>query len=277
MPLFNFCSCKPIYEIERLGEKMKSKSISVIKQLMASNKLTKEAISELKSDERIGIQQLLKSYKQQQEHKQKLARQYEQMLYYERAAYENGVQLIAGVDEAGRGPIAGPVVAAAVILPREINLVGLTDSKQLTKKAREEFFHKIKEEAICYGIGSVSSKEIDEVNIYEATKMAMKRAIMLLDPTPEHVLIDAVDLDSLPYSSQVITKGDQKSIAIAAASVLAKVTRDVMMGDLAKNFPQYGFESHKGYGTKEHVKMLEKYGPTPYHRHSFAPVRKHNS
>lgn len=264
----------PIYIVESVGGDMNRKSIAVIRKLMETDRLTKEEISQLKTDERKGIQQLLKSYERKQVHKQKLAKQFKQMWQYEQKGYANGLNFIAGIDEAGRGPLAGPVVAAAVILPREFTLLGLTDSKQLSKLDRERFFHIIKSDAISYGIASVSNTEIDNINIYEATKVAMERAVLQLEPQPDHALIDAVTLESLPMTSDVITKGDEKSITIAAASILAKVTRDDMMNDIAQQYPNYGFQSHKGYGTRKHLLMLKKYGPTPYHRTSFAPVRQ---
>lgn len=256
---------------------MREKSIATIKQLLKTNSLSQKNINELKNDDRKGVQQLLKVYERKQIKIEKLKKQYTQMQYFERRIYKKGVKRIAGVDEAGRGPIAGPVVAAAVILPKDFYLLGLTDSKQLSQKVREDFFDQIKSKAISYGIGHVSSREIDHVNIYQATKLAMQRAILQLKPNPEYVLIDAVALESSPYPSQVITKGDQKSITIAAASILAKVTRDRIMTNLAREYPEYGFESHKGYGTKEHMIRLRQYGVSPYHRRSFTPVQNYLS
>ena len=190
---------------------------------------------------------------------------------YERELREKGITLIAGVDEVGRGPLVGPVVAACCILPLEFNLDGLTDSKKLSEKKREYFFEEIKKQAISYGIGIVSEKIIDEVNIYEATKIAMKEAINNMSVKPEHILIDAMPLDlDIPTTS--IIKGDFKSITISAASVLAKVTRDRMLVELSKQYPMYAFDENKGYPTKKHLEAIEKYGIIDEHRKSYGPV-----
>ena len=190
---------------------------------------------------------------------------------YERELREKGITLIAGVDEVGRGPLVGPVVAACCILPLEFNLDGLTDSKKLSEKKREYFFEEIKKQAISYGIGIVSEKIIDEVNIYEATKIAMKEAINNMSVKPEHILIDAMPLDlDIPTTS--IIKGDLKSITISAASVLAKVTRDRMLVKKKKKYPMYDFKHNKGYPTKKHLEAIEKYGVLDEHRRSYGPV-----
>ena len=190
---------------------------------------------------------------------------------YERELREKGITLIAGVDEVGRGPLVGPVVAACCILPEEFHLDGLTDSKKLSEKKREYFFEEIKKQAISYGIGIISEKIIDEVNIYEATKLAMKEAINNMSVKPEHILIDAMPLDlDIPTTS--IIKGDLKSITISAASVLAKVTRDRMLVELDKKYPMYDFKSNKGYPTKKHLEAIEKYGILDEHRRSYGPV-----
>lgn len=190
---------------------------------------------------------------------------------YERELYDKGCKYIGGVDEVGRGPLIGSVVAACVILPSDFALDGLTDSKKLSEKKRDEFYKIIWDKAISIGIGIVDEKVIDEVNIYEATKIAMKKAIFDTDIKPSHVLIDAMPLDiDIPTTS--IIKGDAKSISIAAASVIAKVTRDRMMYDLDKVYPMYGLASNKGYGTKKHIEAIKKYGITKYHRLSFKPV-----
>ena len=190
---------------------------------------------------------------------------------YERELREKGITLIAGVDEVGRGPLVGPVVAACCILPEEFHLDGLTDSKKLSEKKREYFFEEIKKQAISFGIGIISEKIIDEVNIYEATKLAMKEAINNMSVKPEHILIDAMPLDlDIPTTS--IIKGDLKSITISAASVLAKVTRDRMLVELDKKYPMYDFKSNKGYPTKKHLEAIEKYGILDEHRRSYGPV-----
>ena len=194
------------------------------------------------------------------------------ILKYEKELYKDGIQLIAGVDEVGRGPLIGPVVAAAVILPKNYELLGLTDSKKLSEKKRNEFYKIINKDAISIGIGIIDEKKIDEVNIYEATKLAMKSAIDKLHVRPEHILIDAMPLElDIPTTS--IIKGDAKSISIAAASVIAKVTRDSMMYELDKKYPNYGFGNHKGYPTKKHIEAIEKYGLIKGYRKTYAPIK----
>lgn len=190
---------------------------------------------------------------------------------YELELWNKGINLIAGVDEVGRGPLIGPVVAAAVILPKDFVLEGLTDSKKLSEKKREAFYQIIKEKAISIGIGVIDEKRIDEINIYEATKEAMIMAINNLNPKPEHVLIDAMPLDlTIPTTS--IIKGDLLSISISAASVIAKVERDHMLYAIDKEYPMYDLKNNKGYGTKKHLEAIKKYGITKYHRLSYKPV-----
>ena len=183
--------------------------------------------------------------------------------------YAEGVEVICGVDEAGRGPLAGPVCAAAVILPKYLELPGLTDSKKLTDKKRRELFPIIQEQAIAYGIGLASESEIDEINILQATFLAMRRALDQLAVRPELVLIDGNRETDFGLPVKTVVKGDSLSANIAAASVLAKVTRDDLMIRQAEQFPEYGFEIHKGYGTKAHYAALEQYGPSPIHRMTF--------
>ena len=190
---------------------------------------------------------------------------------YERELNEKGITLIAGVDEVGRGPLIGPVVAAAVILPKDFELKGLTDSKKLSEKKREEFYKIINEEAISIGIGIIYEKRIDEINIYEATKEAMIMAINNLKVKPEHILIDAMPLN-LDIETTSIIKGDLNSITISAASVIAKVTRDHMLYEMDKEFPMYDLKNNKGYGTKKHIEAIKEYGITKYHRLSYKPV-----
>ena len=193
------------------------------------------------------------------------------LLEYEKELYDKGIKLIAGVDEVGRGPLVGPVVACACILPINYELKGLNDSKKLSEKKREELYPIIIKEAIAYGIGIIDAKKIDEVNIYEASKLAMLEAISKLNVKPEHVLIDAMKLD-LDIPSTSIIHGDALSLSIAAASVIAKVTRDHMMIELDKKYPMYGFSEHKGYPTKKHLEALKKYGPLDNYRFTYRPV-----
>lgn len=193
---------------------------------------------------------------------------------YECELYEQGINFIAGVDEVGRGPLVGPVVTSCVVLPKGYVLEGLTDSKKLSKKKREEFFDIIMKDALGVGIGIKSEKVIDEVNIYEATKLAMYEAIDNCKKkcNIEHVLIDAMKLDKLDVSSTSIIKGDLKSITIAAASVIAKVTRDRMMDELDLKYPMYGFKDNAGYPTKKHIQAIQDYGIIDEHRKTFKPV-----
>ena len=183
--------------------------------------------------------------------------------------FANGIKVICGVDEAGRGPLAGPVCAAAVILPPHADIPGLNDSKKLTDKRRRELFPIIKEQAIAYGIGFASHEEIDEINILQATYLAMERALHQLSVKPELALIDGNRAKDFGLPVETVVKGDSRSASIAAASILAKVSRDDLMEQAAVEYPQYQFEIHKGYGTKAHYDALTEHGPSPIHRMSF--------
>lgn len=190
-------------------------------------------------------------------------------LLYEKQEQEKGRFLIAGVDEVGRGPLAGPVCVASVMMPLDDIIEGVDDSKKISEKKREQLFEEIKEKAICYSIQMVDEQTIDEINILEATKLAMKKAIETMDVKPDVVLIDAISKLDVNTEIRGIIKGDALSYSIGCASILAKVTRDRLMCDLAKEYPEYGFEKHKGYGTKQHIEALKEYGPCVYHRLSF--------
>ena len=192
-----------------------------------------------------------------------------EMMSFEKELWSAGKDYIAGVDEVGRGPLAGPVVTAAVILPKDFSLLGVDDSKKLSPKRREELFEQIKEAAVCWAIGRREPDRIDEINILEATKEAMLDAVKALPVNPDHVLIDAVRLPGLDLPQTSIIKGDARSVSIAAASILAKVTRDREMVEMAKIYPGYAFESNKGYGTAAHYEGLRKLGPCPIHRKTF--------
>lgn len=183
--------------------------------------------------------------------------------------FSKGIQLICGVDEAGRGPLAGPVCAAAVILPAHADIPGLNDSKKLTDKRRRELFPLIREQAVAYGIAFADHSEIDGINILQATYLAMERAIGMLRVKPELALIDGNRAKDFGVPAQTVVHGDSLSASIAAASILAKVTRDDVMLEMAQQYPRYGFEVHKGYGTKAHYAALEQYGPCPIHRMTF--------
>ena len=190
-------------------------------------------------------------------------------LVYEREYLKNGYKYICGVDEAGRGPLAGPVCAAAVIMDYELIIDGVNDSKKLSEKKRESLFDIIKQKAVSYGIAFASEKEIDQINILNATHLAMKRAVEALKVLPDFVLVDGNRLPDLNIPAKSIIKGDSLSYSIACASILAKVTRDRFMIEQSSIYPEYGFDKHKGYGTKYHVEMLNRYGPCPIHRNSF--------
>lgn len=187
----------------------------------------------------------------------------------EHSYYSEDIQLICGVDEAGRGPLAGPVCAGAVILPKDLEIPGLTDSKKLTDKKRRELLPVIQEQAIAYGIGFASQQEIDEINILQATFLAMQRALDQLTVRPDLALIDGNRAKDFGLPVKTVVKGDSLSANIAAASILAKVTRDNLMQEMAESYPQYGFEIHKGYGTKAHYAALREFGASPIHRMSF--------
>ena len=191
------------------------------------------------------------------------------MWQIEDGLYEKGIQVICGVDEAGRGPLAGPVCAAAVILPPHLEIPGLDDSKKMTDKRRRELFPIIQEKAIAYGIGLASHEEIDEINILQATYLAMERALAQLKVKADHVLIDGNRAKDFGIPVTTVVKGDSLSANIAAASILAKVTRDELMENMAQEYPQYQFEVHKGYGTKAHYAALTEHGPSPIHRMTF--------
>ena len=193
----------------------------------------------------------------------------EEMLQFERQLWGSGKEFIAGVDEVGRGPLAGPVVTAAVILPHDFSLLGVDDSKKLSPKKRDELFDQIKEAAVCWAIGRREPGRIDEINILEATKEAMLDAIGALSVRPDHVLIDAVTLKGLQMPQTALIKGDARSVSIAAASIIAKVTRDREMEAMAKIWPGYAFGSNKGYGTAAHYEGIRKLGPCPIHRKTF--------
>ncbi len=193
----------------------------------------------------------------------------EEMLKIENDLYEKGYKLIAGVDEAGRGPLCGPVVAAAVILPENYKIEGVNDSKKLSEKKREMLYDKIINEAVAVGVGISDVDVIEEVNILNATKMAMKEAISKLSVKPDFVLIDGNQMIDINIEASTVVSGDAKSESIAAASIIAKVTRDRMLYDYDKVYPEYGFAKHKGYGTKAHIAAIKEYGLTPIHRPSF--------
>ena len=231
-----------------------------------------EWMTEIATDERAGVQKAWLSWKKCQHKKQQLLLAHQAKIDFDQS-YGEADALIAGVDEAGRGPLAGPVVTAAVILPKDCEeLVGLNDSKQLSKDKRNAFAALVKKHAISYSIHFQSTEKIDALNIYEATKQSMKTSVETFSVKPNYVLVDAMTLP-IAIPQDAIIKGDAKSLAIAAASILAKTARDEYMEQLDKEFPMYGFAQHAGYGTKQHLEALVTYGPTIHHRKSFEPIK----
>ncbi|SHK11954.1 ribonuclease HII [Tepidibacter formicigenes] len=223
----------------------------------------------LRNDKRKSVQKIAIKLSKKLDDIRKEEKRIEKLKTFEREGYEKGYKYIGGIDEAGRGPLAGPVVAAVVVLNEDTVIHGINDSKKLSEKKREELFEIIKKEAVDYGIGIVSNEEIDEFNILNATYMAMKKAVNSLKNKPDYLLIDAATIPNIDIPQNSIIQGDGKSISIAAASILAKVTRDKMMYEYDEIYSEYRFSKHKGYGTKEHYEAIEKHGITPIHRKSF--------
>lgn len=255
---------------------MEHLSISDIEAKLTNlNQIPADVRAQLENDPRKGIHLLLRRWDRKREQRREMIAKYAEMSRYEQQLYQSGKKYIAGIDEAGRGPLAGPVVAACVILKQDAVLYGINDSKQLSRKKREAFFKDIYEQAFAVGVGIVSAKVIDEINIYQASKRAMVAAVRELRLRPDHLLIDAMTLP-VDISQTSLIKGDARSISIAAASIIAKVTRDKIMDGLDEQYPGYAFSSHMGYGTKVHLEAIEKLGPCPEHRLSFAPLSKRN-
>lgn len=248
-------------------------TIKEVKERLAMiDELDHPFFEELILDGRAGVQAAISKRKRELQKQVDEDLRLEKMLAYEKELYTQGIQLIAGVDEVGRGPLAGPVVAAAVILPKACKIPGLNDSKKIPKSKHKEIYEAVLQNAIAIGIGIKDNQVIDQVNIYEATKLAMREAIGQLEPQPQHLLIDAMRLD-LPISQTSIIKGDANSLSIAAASIVAKVTRDQMMEEFDCEYPGYDFTQNAGYGTANHLAGLDKLGVTPIHRRSFEPVK----
>ena len=248
-------------------------TIKEIKELLATVKeLESPIFLELEKDDRSGVKKEISKRKKAIQAELDEDFRLESMLSYEKELYKQGLTLIAGVDEVGRGPLAGPVVAAAVILPQGCKIKSINDSKKIPKKKHLEIFQAVQDQALSIGIGIIDNQVIDQVNIYEATKLAMQDAISKLSSQPEHLLIDAMKLD-LPISQTSIIKGDANSLSIAAASIVAKVTRDELMKEYDQQFPGYDFAANAGYGTAKHLEALTKLGITPIHRTSFEPVK----
>lgn len=248
-------------------------TIKEVKERLAMiDELDHPLFEELILDGRAGVQAAISKRKRELQKQVDEDLRLEKMLAYEKELYTQGIQLIAGVDEVGRGPLAGPVVAAAVILPEDCKISGLNDSKKIPKSKHKEIYEAVLQNAVAIGIGIKDNQVIDQVNIYEATKLAMMEAIGQLEPQPQHLLIDAMKLD-LPIPQTSIIKGDANSLSIAAASIVAKVTRDQMMEEFDREYPGYDFAQNAGYGTVKHLAGLDKLGVTPIHRRSFEPIK----
>lgn len=250
-------------------------TIAEIKErLKQDSPLTSEEWDALTHDPRKGVQQLVRTYQRKLKRKQQERERLAAMWEWENNYWKQGYRMIAGVDEAGRGPLAGPVVAAAVILPPDFHVEGMNDSKKLTAEERQELRKRIEQQAIRIGVGVVDAEYIDQHNILQATYQAMRIAIQQCQPLVDMVLVDAVKIPNIEIPQKGLVKGDQRSHSIAAASIIAKTTRDEWMEKEAKVYPEYGFERHKGYGTAEHLAKIKQWGPSPIHRRSFAPLRE---
>lgn len=247
--------------------------INEIKNLLQSEKVSSEILQELEKDDRIGVKKLLASYYKKKDKEQQLVKKYKKLQKFEEKYFSKGYKIICGVDEVGRGPLAGPLVVAAVILKKDSYFAGLTDSKKLSKKKREELYDQIIAEAISYVIVEITPAQIARYNIYRATQIGMFAAVKQLSVKPSLALIDAMPVEELDIPSVSIIKGDAKSVSIAAASVLAKVYRDRIMEDYAKIYPGYDFENNMGYGTEKHLAGLKKLGICPIHRLDFEPIK----
>jgi len=247
------------------------KSLKQIKQYLLSVNLDEipEVIKVYSNDTRIGVNKLIQQYKKKYINYQKELQRTQAISKYEIDYYQKGKNYIAGIDEVGRGPLAGPVMTCAVILPKGCNILGINDSKQLSAKQRQFLCMQLKKAAIDISISLVESDEIDRINILKATQKSMAQSINNLTVTPDIVLTDAIHIPNINIEQLSIIKGDNKSISIAAASIIAKVTRDKLMVDYSKKYPNYGFEKNKGYGTKEHIEAIKKYGLCPIHRRTF--------
>ena len=245
-------------------------TIKEVKELLNSGSVSKQELANLAHDERNGIKELLVSYQKKQEKLAKKRSAFLKRFKYEKNFWAKG-QIVAGIDEVGRGPLAGPVVTAAVIVDSNFDLLDVNDSKKISPKKRLELYPKILQEAVSVGIGVKSAQIIDQINIYEADRQAMAQAVRALDKKPDALLVDAMNVP-LKIPQVRLIKGDAKSNSIAAASIVAKVFRDKLMDDYDKIYPQYNFSHNAGYGTSVHIAALKKYGPTPIHRKTFAPV-----
>lgn len=249
-------------------------TIKEIKILLETRGLDRQLEIELMNDRRSGARRMLEQYRRKKQRAEQLHEQWARMTRYETMLRQQGFVRIAGIDEVGRGPLAGPVVAAAVILPEDFFLPGLNDSKRIAPGMRERFYEAIMEQAVCCQISFADARLIDEINISQATQKAMRDCVAKIVPRPDICLVDGRRVDRLGAEQFPLVGGDQKSVSIAAASIVAKVTRDRWMKEAARQYPMYGFEQNAGYGTAEHLAALKKYGPCPLHRKTFGAVKE---
>jgi Ribonuclease HII len=247
-------------------------NIKEIKECLQNN-ITAEQLEVLQADRRSGVQKLLAAYYKHIDDEAKEAERFANMLVFEKKYWQQGIKYVAGCDEAGRGPLAGPLVVAAVILPEGIFIRGLNDSKKLSAVKREKLYAEVYEKAISITVNVVGPKDIDELNIYQATKISMEKCLINLQPYPQTALIDAMPENITGMTTESLIHGDARSASIAAASIIAKVTRDRIMIELDKEYPQYGFAGHKGYGSQSHMDAIAEFGPTKWHRRSYEPVK----
>ncbi len=254
--------------------KLTLNEIKTLVKEKSQEEIDSKFLNSLAADPRAGVQKIYQNLCRQREKKHQEIARLQKLFNYELTLLNQGLKYIAGVDEVGRGPLAGPVVAAAVILPTDIRILGLNDSKKVPADKRAELADEIKRHALCWAIGMASVEEIYRLNIYQASLLAMKRAVESLNRRPDHVLVDGKGAPKLAMPLTTVIGGDGISASIAAASVIAKVTRDQLMDEYHRRYPQYRFDKHKGYPTKEHFAALARYGPCPIHRGGFAPVQQ---
>jgi ribonuclease HII len=257
-------------------EEIAERSVAELRRRLVDDEepLSDAAAAALAADPRAGARALLAAVERRRTGNRAEGQRLRALLAFEEALWSEGAERIAGVDEAGVGTLAGPVVAAAVILPRDLRPRGLDDSKQLDAKARERLCAEVKAGAVAWAVGEASAEEVDALNVYQAGLLAMRRAVEGLAVRPDRLLVDARRIPEVGIPQQGIIKGDAKSLSIAAASVVAKVTRDAMMCEAEAKWPGYGFARHKGYGAPEHLEALRRLGPCALHRRTFAPVRE---
>lgn len=252
-------------------------TIKEIKEKCKNLQIDEKMLENLASDSRKGVKKLAEKFRREKKKKNKLKQKWISMSRLTENLREQGYEMICGLDEAGRGPLAGPVVASAVLLDPFQKIIGLDDSKKLSEAKREKYFKEIKENAIAVGIGIVKNDIIDKINIQQASFKAMEKAIKELNFEPDYLLVDGnKKIPKINISQKAVIDGDEKVNSIAAASIIAKVTRDRIIENYDKKYPEYGFKSNKGYGTQEHIEALKEYGPTPIHRYSYSVVNKYS-